>query len=450
MTFPNEFTWAASAASYQIEGSAYEDGKGLSVWDTFCKQPGKVNNGNTGDVACDHYHRFEEDCAIMKEIGLKAYRLSISWPRVLPDGIGKVNEKGLEFYERLIDKLLEYKIQPWVTLFHWDYPEKLFQQNGWLNPQSSDWFSEYTKVVIDRLSDRVSHWMPQNEPQCFLDLGHRTGYHAPGLKLEMKDVLTATHNALLAHGKSVQIIRANAKVKPSIGTAFVGVVAIPSGDSFINVEAARRGTFAVYDKTLMNNPWFFDPVLLGKYPKDGLKQFADWMPKYNDDDMKTICQPLDFIGLNIYRGWKVRPSLKTGAEIIPTPEGFPITAMEWEVTPEALYWGPKFFYERYKLPIVITENGMANCDWVYEDGKVHDPQRIDFVSKYLKQYKRAIDEGIPCKGYFYWSLTDNFEWAHGYSKRFGLTHIDYKDQKRTLKDSALWYKNVIATNGANL
>ncbi|MEN6385427.1 MAG: GH1 family beta-glucosidase [Phycisphaerales bacterium] len=450
MTFPNDFVWGAASASFQIEGASSEDGKGLSVWDTFCKQPGKVYCNNTGDTTCDHYHRFEEDCKIMKDIGLKAYRLSISWPRVMPDGIGKVNEKGLAFYDRLIDCLLQNGIEPWVTLFHWDYPQSLFEKDGWLNPQSSDWFAEYTKVVVERLSNRVTHWMPQNEPQCFIDLGHRTGYHAPGLKLEMPGVLAAAHNSLLAHGKSVQVIRANAKQKPIIGTALVALPAIPINEKFLSVEVCRRGMFAVFDRSLMNNSWFAEPVLLGKYPGDGVKKFEKDMPKINDEDMKIICQPLDFIGLNIYRGWKVRPSLKTGAEIVPQNDGTALTTMDWEVTPEALYWGPKFFYERYKLPIVITENGMANCDWIYCDGKIHDPQRIDFLTKYLRQYKRAIDEGVPCKGYFQWSLTDNFEWAHGYSKRFGLVYVDYQTQQRTLKDSALWYKDVIASNGENL
>ena len=450
MTFANDFVWGAAAASYQVEGAYQEDGKGLSVWDTFCREAGKVYSGNTGDVACDHYHRFEEDVKIMAELGIKAYRLSISWPRVMPDGIGKVNEKGLEFYDRLIDCLLKHKIEPWVTLFHWDYPQALFDKGGWLNRQSSDWFAEYTKVIVERLSNRVTKWIPINEPQCFIDLGHRTGYHAPGLKLEWPDLLTAAHNCLLAHGKAVQVIRANAKSKPSIGTALVALVGIPDSDNFISVEVARRGTFSVFEKSLMNNPWFSDPIFFGKYPKDGLKKFENEMPKFDDADMKIISQPLDFLGLNIYRGWKVRLSMKTGAEIVPAVDGAPLTAMDWEVTPDALYWGPRFFYERYKLPIVITENGMANCDWVHSDGKVHDPQRIDFVGKYLKEYKRASDEGVPCKGYFYWSIMDNFEWAHGYSKRFGLVYVDYPSQKRTLKDSTEWYKEIIATNGENV
>ncbi|MGA2914747.1 MAG: GH1 family beta-glucosidase [Sedimentisphaerales bacterium] len=448
--FPKDFVWGTAAASYQIEGAAREDGRGLSVWDTFCKQPGKIFSNNTGDKACDHYHKYEEDCRLMAQIGIKAYRLSISWPRVLPDGIGKVNNKGLDFYDRLIDKLLEYKIQPWVTLFHWDYPQSLFDRGGWLNPTSSDWFAEYTQVIVDKLSNRVGKWITLNEPQCFIDFGHRTGYHAPGLKLDWPDILTAAHNCLLAHGKAVQTIRSNAKTKPYIGTAFVGLVAIPLNETFTDIKVCSKLTFSVFEKSLMNNAWFCDPIMLGQYPADGIKLFGKDMPKFKDEDLKTIAQPLDFFGLNIYRGWTAKASILKGAELIQYPDGHPLTSMDWEVTPAALYWGPKFFYERYKLPIIITENGMANCDWVHLDGKVHDPQRIDFLSRYLSQLKRAINEGIICRGYFLWTIMDNFEWAYGYGKRFGIIYTDYSSQQRTLKDSAYWYKDIIVSNGKNL
>jgi beta-glucosidase len=448
--FPKDFVWGAAAASCQIEGAAETDGKGLSVWDVMCRQKGKIYSDNTADIACDHYNRYEEDCRLMAQIGLKAYRLSISWPRVLPDGIGKVNQKGLEFYDRLIDKLLENKIEPWVTLFHWDYPQQLFDRGGWLNPDSSDWFAQYTQVIVDKLSDRVSKWITLNEPQCFIEFGHRTGFHAPGLKLDMPDILLAAHNCLLAHGKAVRIIRTSAKTKPGIGIALIGLTGLPVSDGFINTQVAKRATFSVFENALMNNTWYSEPIMFGKYPSDGLKRFEKDLPQFKSEDMKTIAQPLDFLGLNIYKGWTVKLSLTKGAELVPAFDGAALTTMDWEVTPESLYWGPKFFYERYKLPIVITENGMSNCDWVHEDGKVHDPQRIDFLSRYLKQYKRAIDEGIPCKGYFLWSIMDNFEWTHGYSKRFGIVYVDFPSRKRTLKDSAYWYKDVIASNGANL
>jgi len=446
MSFPKDFVWGAATASYQIEGGAYEDGKGLSVWDMMCRQPGKVWEGNTGDVACDHYHRYQEDARLMGEIGLKGYRLSISWPRVLPEGVGATNPKGLAFYDRLIDALLENDVQPWVTLFHWDYPYALYLRGGWLNPDSSDWFAEYTRVVIDKLSDRVCNWMTLNEPQVFIGAGHQGGRHAPGLQLGFSDVLLAAHNSLLAHGKAVQVIRANAKTKPAIGAAPVGITTIPATHRPEDIEAARMRMFSVWNKNCWNNTWFTDPMVLGKYPEDGIKLFSNDLPEIRDGDMEAICQPLDFYGASIYRGEVIR-SASGGSECVRGPDGPALTTMEWRMTPEALYWGPRFFFERYKLPIVITENGMANCDWIHHDGKVHDPQRIDFIARYLSELRRAIGDGVVAKGYFLWTLMDNFEWTHGYKQRFGIIHVDYATGKRTLKDSAYWYKDVIASNG---
>ena len=263
MSFPKDFVWGAAAASYQVEGAAHEDGKGLSVWDMMCRQPGKIWASNTGDVACDHYHRFQEDVRLMADIGLKAYRFSISWPRVIPNGTGEVNEKGLAFYDRLVDALLENGVQPWVTLFHWDYPYALFCRGGWLNRESADWFADYAGVIVDRLSDRVSYWMTQNEPQCYIGLGHQTGQHAPGVKLGFAEILLAAHHSLLAHGKAVQVIRARARTTPVIGAAPVGVAKIPATDSPEDIETARACTFAVERKDCWNNTWFADPMILG-------------------------------------------------------------------------------------------------------------------------------------------------------------------------------------------
>ena len=299
MAFPKDFVWGAAAASYQVEGGAYDDGKGLSVWDMLCKQPGKIWEGNTGDVSCDHYHRYEEDAKLMSEIGLKAYRLSICWPRVIPEGVGKVNEKGLDFYDRLVDALLENGVQPWVTLFHWDYPYSLYLRGGWLNKDSSDWFAEYTEVIIDKLSDRVSHWMTLNEPQVFIDAGHRVGRHAPGLQLGFRDVLNAAHNSLLAHGKAVQVIRSRAKSTPMIGAAPVGITKIPVTDKPREVETSRSRMFSITEMNCSSNAWFADPMVLGRYPEDGLGLFRDDLPDIGVDDMKIICQPLDFYGVNI-------------------------------------------------------------------------------------------------------------------------------------------------------
>jgi len=344
--------------------------------------------------------------------------------------------------------LLAKKIEPWVTLFHWDYPYALFCRGGWLNPDSPDWFAEYSGVIADRLSDRVTHWMTQNEPQCFIGLGHQSGEHAPGLKLDFPQILQSTHHALLAHGKSVQVLRSRAKAKPLIGAAPVGVALIPASDSKADIEAARKRMFSITEKHYWNNTWYADPMIFGRYPEDGLAVFGKAVPDFPATDMETICQPLDFYGANMYWSDPVRATEDGGSEVVPFPTGPAVTTMGWKVVPETLYWGPRFLYERYKLPIVVTENGIANMDWVHLDGKVHDPQRIDYLRRYLQQYRRAIEDGVEGKGYFNWSVIDNFEWAHGYRQRFGLIYVDYASQKRILKDSAFWYQEVIRSNGS--
>ena len=450
MGFPKDFVWGAAAASYQIEGGANEDGKGLSVWDMMCRQPGKIWGGNSGDTACDHYHRYEEDAGLMGKIGLKAYRLSISWPRVIPDGTGRINKEGVAFYDRLIDSLLENGVEPWVTLFHWDYPYSLYCKGGWLNRDSADWFAEYTQVIVDSLSDRVSHWITLNEPQSFIVLGHQTGNHAPGLKLGFEDILRVAHHSLLAHGKAIQVIRSHARIKPIIGAAPVGDVKIPVSPAPYSIEAARSLMFSITSKSCFNNTWFADPMIFGRYPDDGLSLFREEMPEIRDGDMETICQPLDFYAVNAYVGQKIQVSDDNGVEMLPLPDGPALTTMDWPIMPEILYWGPRFFFDRYKLPIVVTENGMANSDWIHADGNVHDPQRIDYVSRHLREYARAINDGVEAMGYFLWSIMDNFEWEHGFKQRFGIIFVDYATGKRTLKDSAYWYRDVIASNGGIL
>ena len=438
-----DFTWGAAAASYQIEGRVTNDGRGECVWDLFCSEPGNVRNGHHGREACMHVEHFQQDVEIMASMGLDAYRLSVSWPRVIPDGTGSVNAKGLDFYDRLIDALLEKNITPWVTLFHWDYPLALYRQGGWLNPSSSDWFADYTRVVVDRLSDRVGHWMTLNEPQCFIHFGHHTGMHAPGLKLSFKDVLQAAHNALLAHGKSVQVIRQCAKSPSLVGAAPVGNVVIPDKPDAEVIAQARHRTFAITEKNTWSNSWFADPMILGHYPEDGMQLFADAMPDYPESDMDVIQQPLDFYGANIYTGSRIEKcSDGTFKTRVPTEvDGY--TSMDWRVEPEALYWASRFYYDRYGLPIVITENGMANNDWVMLNGEVNDPQRIDYVHRHIKQFQLAAADGVPTKGYFLWSIMDNFEWQNGYDKRFGLVYVDYETQQRVLKSSAHWYRDFI-------
>lgn len=449
MSFPKDFVWGVATAAYQIEGAAGEDGRGLSVWDVFCKRPGAIHSGHTGDVACDHYHRFKEDIALMKQIGVKAYRLSVSWPRVMPSGAGAVNEKGLAFYDRLIDELLAAGIQPWVTLFHWDYPFDLYCRGGWLSPDSPRWFADYTTVLARRLGDRVKHWMTLNEPIGFLAVGHLDDRHAPGVKYPYRLMLQCAHNTFLAHGRAVQVLRAECKIKPRIGLASVACATQPASDSPADVDAARTAAWSMTKESYWNNTWWNDPLYLGRYPEEGLKSFGDSAPKIAPGDMEMMCQRLDFCAFNIYKADTWRAG-KNGPELVPLPVGVPMSGLKAPITPEGIYWHAKFCHERYKLPIAVTENGMTNVDFVHLDGKVHDPQRIDFLARTLSQLGRAHDDGVPIEAYMHWSLMDNFEWSFGYTERFGLVHVDYLTQKRTLKDSAYWYRDTIAANGADL
>jgi beta-glucosidase len=451
-TFPREFVWGAAAAAYQIEGAHDVDGKGPSVWDMFCRKPEMVWSGHTGNVACDHYHRYAEDVALMQQLGLQAYRLSVSWPRVLPEGRGQANDAGLDFYDRLIDALLAAGIVPWVTLFHWDFPLSLYHRGGWLNRDSADWFADYATLITSRLSDRVKHWMTLNEPQVFIGAGHMDGRHAPGDRHAFKEVLLAGHHSLLAHGKSVQAIRAATKQPCRIGYAPVGLPKMPLDESSpADVAAAHAQMFGVREQTAWTNTWWMDPVFLGKYPDDGLALYGDSAPLPHAEDMRIISQPVDFCGVNIYQGQYVRAGADGKPEEVPAPAGAKLTAFDWYVTPEAMYWGPKGLYERYRKPIVITENGISCRDWLSRDGQVHDPQRIDFAHRYLLEGARAIASGVPIEAYFHWSFIDNFEWGHGYKHRFGLVYCDYDNGgARTPKDSARWYAEVIRTNGASL
>lgn len=450
MGFDKDFVWGAAAASYQVEGGAFDDGKGPSVWDMMCWTPGRIDTGDTGNISCDHYHRYKEDVALMKEIGLQAYRLSLSWPRMLPEGTGRVNEAGVDFYDRLIDELLGAGVEPWGTLFHWDFPYALFLKGGWLNRESVAWFGEYASLVMDRFSDRITKWMTLNEPQCFIGLGHVTGRQAPGLKLGIREGLLAGHHALMAHGRAVQVIRAEAKKTPTIGYAPAVYVTIPVTESQADIDAARKAMFRLDHQTCWCNTWWMEPVLKGHYPEDGLRVFGADAPKAQPGDFETMCQPVDFFGFNAYNGQEHQQGPDGEPERVQRAPGFPHTMFHWPVTPDCLYWASRFFYERYNLPLVVTENGVSCHDWVSVDGKVHDPQRIDFLTRYLRGLKRAASEGIPLRGYFQWSIMDNFEWAEGFKQRFGLIHVDYTTLKRTMKDSAYWYRGVIESNGETL
>lgn len=452
MSFPKNFVWGAAAASYQVEGSTQGvDGGGESVWDLCCRKPGFVKGGDTGFTACDHYHRYREDVALMKEIGLQAYRFSIMWPRVMPEGTGRVNDKGLDFYDRLVDALGEAGIAPWVTLFHWDYPAALFHRGGWLHEDSPRWFEEYAQVVVDRLSDRVTHWFTLNEPACFIGHGHRLGMHAPGVQLPDAQVMRAWHHALLAHGRAVRVIRSRSRrPKPLVGSAPCFNTYIPASAKPADIEAARRMTFEARGRDMFHSTLSLDPCFRGRYPDDVLAHWGADAPKVRAGDMELICQDLDFLGINIYSGGLVRAGKDGHPEVVGYPNHHAHTFFNWPITADALHWAAKFLHEAYGKPIVITENGMANMDWVAVDGRVHDPQRIDFMTRYLRGLETSLNEGVPVLGYFHWSIMDNFEWAEGYRMRFGLIHVDYETQKRTIKDSGRWYRELIRSKGALL
>ncbi|MDR3276091.1 MAG: beta-glucosidase [Treponema sp.] len=443
MGFPKDFFWGAASAAHQVEGAYLEDGKGLGIWDALAG--GRVAHNENGNTACDHYHHYKEDVALMKDLGLKHYRFSVSWPRVMPDGTGRVNEKGLDFYRALVDELGAAGIEPMVTLFHWNLPYALHQQGGWKNPAIIEWFAGYVEVVTRALSGRVRYWMTLNEPQCFAGLGYEVGEHAP-FQQEPESLPAVTRNVLLAHGRAVQEIRRNAQQTPHIGMAPTGSLYMPRDESPAAVEEARQLCFSALGGSF-SIAWWCDAPYLGSFPEDvcrrlGVKEL------FSPGELAQIHQPLDFFGFNLYHavGLPVPGSAYDSTRY----QGSPRTSMDWPVVPEALYWGAKFLTERYKLPLLITENGMGSNDWVMLDGQVHDPQRIDYLHRYLRELRRAVDAGFPVMGYTYWSIMDNFEWAKGYDQRFGLVYVDYRTQKRTCKDSYYWYRDLIASNGANL
>lgn len=449
MGFSEDFMWGAASAAFQIEGAYKEDGKGLSIWDVLGQD--KIIHGENGEVATDHYHRYKEDIALMKEMGLKTYRFSISWPRIIPEGTGSINEMGLQFYSDLVDELLRNKIKPLVTLYHWDLPMALHEKGGWKNPESANWFAEYVKVVIDRLSDRVDYWMTFNEPQMFVGLGYFIGVHAPFEQNDTKTLVQISHHVLMAHGNAVKIIREHAKKKPMIGFAPTGNCYLPKDNSEKAIEEARSKSMSINAVAFtMTNTWWADPIFLGKYPKEAYEHFPEAMEYIKEEDLALISQPLDFYGYNAYQGSVTHKMPGDTSYDEYQSQGSPRTSVDWNITPSVLYWSSKFLYERYQKPILITENGMSGIDWISLDGKVHDMQRIDFMHRYLLELKKVVEEGIPVLGYTCWSVIDNMEWNRGYDPRFGLIYVDYKTQKRTIKDSGYWYRDVIEQNGTNL
>jgi beta-galactosidase len=446
MSFKKGFVWGTATASYQIEGAVNEGGRGESVWDEFCRTKGNVAGDDSGDLACDSYHRFSEDIQLMKQIGIKAYRFSISWTRILPNGTGEVNMDGVNYYNNLINELLENGIEPYVTLFHWDYPMELQYKGGWLNPESPEWFANYAAVCSRLFSDRIKYWITSNESQCYIGFGYGTGWHAPGFKLPVNQVVRAWHHNLKGLGLATKAIRENARGEVKVGLVSCGEVGIPATESPADIQAARNVLFdreQPGDSIDFGYGELFEPALKGEYPK-GL---IPYLPKDWQKDMKDICVPLDFIGLNVYIGNIVKASEKGKYEYLKHPVGIGKTSMDWAFKPESLYWVTRLISERYNIPVYITENGMANNDWVSIDGKINDTQREDYMNQYLSALSKSADDGADIRGYFYWSLLDNFEWAYGYAKRFGLAYVDYSDYSRKLKQSAFRYKSIIETNG---
>ncbi|MBI5865232.1 MAG: family 1 glycosylhydrolase, partial [Planctomycetes bacterium] len=388
--FPADFAWGAASSAFQIEGGASPDLRGRSIWDEFCREAGTVHAGETADIACDHFHRIAEDVQLMRRMGLRAYRFSIAWPRVLPDGCGAASDVGLSFYDRLVDELLAAGIEPWATLYHWDLPSALQARGGWQDREIADWFAEYARCAAARLADRVRCWITLNEPQIFIGLGLGQGIHAPGLKLSIRGQLACVHHALLAHGRAVQQIRAAATRPVQIGWAPAVRVNYPATDAPADIAAARDATLAVLKPDLWNTSWFAEPIHCGCYPADGLRHFGADAPVACSSDFEIIRQPIDFLGVNIYSGTPTAAGpdgrvieLKHGA-------GCPRSALNWPVAPASLRWGPRFLWEKYRAPIVVTENGMSNLDWIDLDGRVRDPQRIDYTRRYLLELEQAI------------------------------------------------------------
>jgi beta-glucosidase len=439
--FPDGFLWGTATASYQIEGAVNEDGRGPSIWDTFSRTPGKTVNGATGDVADDHYHRYKDDVQLMKALGVKTYRFSIAWPRVFPQGAGAPNPKGLDFYSRLVDELLANGIQPFATLYHWDLPQALQDRvGGWESRETSEAFATYAGHVAERLTDRVKHVFTINEFGAFVELGYNNGIHAPGLKLPPARFNQTRHHAVLGHGLAVQAIRARGRAGTKIGLAENMLICVPVMETAEHIAAAERATRVL-------NAAYMTVIQEGKYIDEYLAHAGADAPKFTPADLKAIGSPLDFVGINIYTPMYVRADASpAGFAVVPHPKSFPHMASPWLfVGPEALYWGPRHVAKLWKATeIYITENGCSSSDEPSADGRVYDTDRVMYLRNYLSHLQRATSEGVPVRGYFLWSLMDNFEWADGYTNRFGLHYVDYATQQRTPKLSASFYKEVIA------
>ena len=447
MPFPPDFLWGAATASYQIEGAVTEDGRGESIWDRFSHTPGAVENGHTGDVACDHYHRWPADLDLMQDVGLSAYRFSIAWPRIYPQGGGLINQRGLDFYARLVDGLLERGITPMATLYHWDLPQELETRlGGWGSREVAERFADYAATVFGALGDRVPYWVTINEPWVAAFIGYYTGRHAPGQE-DLAKAVRASHHLLLGHARAIQVYR-SLGLPGKIGITLDLQTASPDGDSDEDRRAAMLGDG-------YTNRWFLDPLFRGRYPEDVLELFRGQgavLDAVGSGDMESIAAPIDFLGMNFYmRRLFSASSNGLGWDERLARDGDDTTEMGWAIVPEALAEQLARLRADYpSIPLYITENGMAEQDSVGADGTVRDTRRIDYIRRHLQVIEEAIAAGSDLRGYFVWSWMDNFEWGFGYRPRFGIVHVDFETQARTLKDSARWYAEVIRTNGGTL
>lgn len=437
--FKQGFVWGVATAATQVEGAAYQDDKELTIWDVMSEDGDYIAHGHQVLHASNSYNLEDEDIALMKELGVNAYRFSIAWARVIKKD-GSVNEKGLRHYSLLVDKLLEAGIEPYITLFHWDLPYSLYLKGGWLNREITKEFRKYVEAVIKELGHKVNHFITFNEPQCIL--GWRLGGTVQNAKYSAKDRNTMVHNLLLCHGEAVQALRQYPNIK--IGFAPCADARIPYTNSKEDIEAARQSYFDTERGDMWGVSIYSDPIILGKYPDKYFEvNKKEDLPDIQEGDMELISQPIDFYTQNIYQGIYVKSDGKGGYQIVPPKPNTVFTCMNWAVTPEALYWGPKFLYERYHLPFYISENGCAVTDILTEDYKIHDGARSEFIKQYLLQLEKAQQDGVDVRGYFLWSLLDNLEWYEGFRKRFGLVYVDFETFKRYPKDSFFAYQKMI-------
>nr|WP_249780968.1 GH1 family beta-glucosidase [Bradyrhizobium sp. dw_78] len=442
--FPDDFLWGTATSAYQIEGAVNEDGRGPSIWDRFSHTPGKIADHSTADRANDHYHRYKEDVGLIRDLGAKAYRFSIAWPRVFPEGTGAPNPRGLDFYDRLLDELLANGIEPFATLYHWDLPQSLQDRfGGWQSADTAKAFADYAGHVAGRLSDRIRNFFTINETGRFVYFGYGSGIDAPGLQLPQGALNQVHHNVALAHGLAVQTIRAKGRAGTRVGPAENIAACLPAIDTPDNIRAAEIATREL-------NAGFLNVILEGKYTEAFLAYAGKDAPKYTAEELKIIGSPIDFLGLNIYapQSYVVASDRAPGFEVLPIPASFPHMSSEWlRIGPEAAYWVPRLAAKVWNVDtIYISENGTSSIDQLTPDGKVYDLDRIMYLRNYLAQLQRATAEGVPVRGYFLWSLMDNFEWIFGFEKRFGLYHVDFDTQVRTAKLSASFYRDVVARN----